>query len=48
MKIVENKYWQAKVMLTGLFTGMQKHYYLPLTMGRIENNPNLAPENPGY
>ncbi|MDR2683617.1 MAG: RagB/SusD family nutrient uptake outer membrane protein [Dysgonamonadaceae bacterium] len=26
----------------------KKHYYLPITNGRISNNPNLAPENPGY
>jgi hypothetical protein len=25
-----------------------KDYYLPLTPKRISNNPNLAPENPGY
>lgn len=26
----------------------EKHYYLPITPSRIANNPNLAPENPGY
>lgn len=26
----------------------KEHYYLPITPGRISNNPNLAPENPGY
>jgi len=26
----------------------EKHYYFPITPGRIANNPNLAPENPGY
>ncbi len=26
----------------------EKHYYFPITPGRISNNPNLAPENPGY
>lgn len=26
----------------------KKMYYLPITKGRISNNPNLAPENPGY
>lgn len=26
----------------------KKMYYLPITPGRIANNPNLAPENPGY
>lgn len=26
----------------------EKHYYLPITPERISNNPNLAPENPGY
>ncbi|MEG0039670.1 MAG: RagB/SusD family nutrient uptake outer membrane protein, partial [Bacteroides sp.] len=26
----------------------EKHYYLPITMKRISNNPNLSPENPGY
>lgn len=26
----------------------EEHYYLPITPGRISNNPNLAPENPGY
>jgi len=25
-----------------------KHYYFPITVSRISNNPNLAPENPGY
>lgn len=25
-----------------------KMYYLPITKGRISNNPNLGPENPGY
>jgi hypothetical protein len=25
-----------------------KHYYLPITPGRISNNPKLGPENPGY
>ena len=25
-----------------------KHYYKPITPNRIANNPNLAPENPGY
>ena len=25
-----------------------KHYYLPITPGRISNNPRLGPENPGY
>lgn len=27
---------------------LEKHYYLPITPARITNNPNLAPENPGY
>lgn len=27
---------------------MEKLYYLPITFNRISNNPNLAPENPGY
>ena len=27
---------------------LEKHYYLPITPGRISNNSNLAPENPGY
>lgn len=26
----------------------EQHYYFPITPGRIANNPNLAPENPGY
>ncbi len=26
----------------------EEHYYFPITPGRISNNPNLAPENPGY
>jgi hypothetical protein len=26
----------------------EKLYYLPIGLGRITNNPNLAPENPGY
>jgi hypothetical protein len=26
----------------------EKMYYLPITKGRISNNQNLAPENPGY
>lgn len=26
----------------------EKHYYFPITPNRIANNPNLAPENPGY
>lgn len=26
----------------------EKMYYLPITQSRISNNPNLAPENPGY
>ena len=26
----------------------EKHYYFPITTSRISNNPNLAPENPGY
>lgn len=26
----------------------EKMYYYPITVGRISNNPNLAPENPGY
>ena len=26
----------------------EKHYYFPITPGRIANNPALAPENPGY
>lgn len=25
-----------------------KHYYYPITPGRIANNPSLAPENPNY
>lgn len=25
-----------------------EHYYMPITIGRLSNNPNLAPENPGY
>ncbi|MEQ6120017.1 RagB/SusD family nutrient uptake outer membrane protein [Reichenbachiella sp. MALMAid0571] len=25
-----------------------RHYYLPITVGRISNNPNLAPDNTGY
>lgn len=25
-----------------------QHYYMPITLGRLSNNPNLAPENPGY
>jgi hypothetical protein len=25
-----------------------EHYYKPITPNRISNNPNLAPENPGY
>jgi starch-binding outer membrane protein, SusD/RagB family len=25
-----------------------EHYYKPITPNRIANNPNLAPENPGY
>jgi len=27
---------------------LKRHYYFPITTGRITNNPNLAPENPGY
>lgn len=27
---------------------LEEHYYLPITPDRISNNPNLAPENPGY
>lgn len=26
----------------------EQHYYMPITIGRTSNNPNLAPENPGY
>lgn len=26
----------------------ERHYYLPITVGRISNSPMLAPENPGY
>lgn len=26
----------------------EKHYYFPITPGRIANNPALAPDNPGY
>ncbi len=26
----------------------ERHYYLPITVSRISNNPKLAPENPGY
>lgn len=26
----------------------EKNYYFPITPGRIANNPNLKPENPGY
>jgi len=26
----------------------EEHYYIPITPGRIANNPNLAPDNPGY
>ncbi|MCK4464456.1 MAG: hypothetical protein KAU83_01995 [Bacteroidales bacterium] len=26
----------------------EKHYYFPITLNRISNNPNLAPENHGY
>lgn len=26
----------------------ERHYYFPITVSRISNNPNLAPENPGY
>lgn len=29
-------------------TFLEKHYYLPITPSRMANNPNLAPENPGY
>ncbi|SKB27539.1 Starch-binding associating with outer membrane [Parapedobacter luteus] len=25
-----------------------RHYYFPITPARIANNPNLAPDNPGY
>ena len=25
-----------------------QHYYMPIKISRISNNPNLAPENPGY
>ncbi|MEN8117950.1 MAG: RagB/SusD family nutrient uptake outer membrane protein [Bacteroidota bacterium] len=25
-----------------------QHYYMPIKLSRISNNPNLAPENPGY
>ncbi len=25
-----------------------QHYYKPITPGRLANNPNLGPENPGY
>ncbi|MCG2590448.1 RagB/SusD family nutrient uptake outer membrane protein [Rhodohalobacter sulfatireducens] len=25
-----------------------EHYYMPITVDRLSNNPNLAPENPGY
>jgi len=35
--------------MAGTPSGFQaKHYYLPITPGRIANNPNLGPENPGY
>jgi hypothetical protein len=27
---------------------LEKHYYFPITPDRISNNPNLAPENPGW
>lgn len=27
---------------------LAKHYYFPITPQRIANNPNLAPDNPGY
>ncbi|KJD37187.1 hypothetical protein PW52_01665 [Tamlana sedimentorum] len=26
----------------------ERHYYYPITTGRISSNPNLGPENPGY
>lgn len=29
-------------------TFLPRHYYYPITPGRIANNSNLAPENPGY
>ena len=29
-------------------TVSEKYYYFPITPGRLANNPNLAPENPGY
>ncbi len=34
----------------GKYVGLvsKKYYYFPITPGRIANNPNLAPENPGY
>ena len=31
-----------------LRTFEEKHYYLPISLTRISNNSNLAPENPGY
>lgn len=31
-----------------LRTFEEKHYYQPISISRISNNPNLAPENPGY
>jgi len=44
-KLYEISFENADIVNRGF---NEKHYYLPITVTRISNNPNLAPENPGY
>lgn len=44
-KLYEVKIEKADVVTRGF---EEKEYYFPITIGRISNNANLAPENPGY
>jgi len=49
---VSGKYW-LEILSQDRFCGFEnyifeeKHYYLPITLDRVTNNPNLV-ENPGY
>lgn len=50
---VTDKYLVQFIILTGTTAPEEstfriEHYYKPITPGRIANNPNLGPENPGY
>lgn len=46
----DSKKYEVKIKKADIVSrGFQeKHYYFPITTSRISNNPNLAPENPGY